>query len=80
METTNCLLGDAAVIARIVLTGKLVVQSPLCISDGAGEENQANDKDIHVQKINRVIRLSLGLPCAVFLEALYLRQLVSQKL
>lgn len=49
METTNC-LGDAAVIARIVLTGKLVVQSPLCISDGAGEENQANDKDIHVQK------------------------------
>ena len=49
METKKY-LGEAAVIARIVLTGKLVVNSPLCIGDGSGEENQNNDKDIHVQK------------------------------
>lgn len=45
-------LGDAAVIARIVLTGRLVVKSPVCIGDGNGEDggNPSNSKDIHVQK------------------------------
>ncbi|MCR5176852.1 MAG: hypothetical protein K6C05_08375 [Anaerovibrio sp.] len=46
----NNYLGDAAVIARIVLTGRLVLKSPLCIGDGSGENNQGNDKDIHIQK------------------------------
>ena len=46
----NNLSGAAAVVSRIVLTGKLVVKSPIRIGDGSGEENQNNDKDIWVQK------------------------------
>ena len=45
-EKTN----DAAIIARIVMEGKLVVVSPICIGDGSGEESRSNDKDIKVQK------------------------------
>ena len=46
----NNVIGEAAVCSHIVLEGKLVVMSPLCIGDGSGEESQNNSKDIRVQK------------------------------
>lgn len=49
-DTKDSIGKDAAVIDRIVLTGKLVVKSPLCIGDGMGEDSKSSDKDIHVQR------------------------------
>lgn len=46
----QCSLNEAAVVARIVLTGKLQIVSPLCIGDGAGESAAADTIDVHVQK------------------------------
>ena len=46
----NNVIGEAAVCSHIVLEGKLVVMSPLCIGDGSGEESQNNSKDLRVQK------------------------------
>lgn len=46
----NNVLSEAAICSHVVLEGKLVVVSPICIGDGSGEERQDNSKDIRVQK------------------------------
>ena len=40
----------ASIIGRIIITGKLLVKSPLLIGSGADESDETNDKDIHVLK------------------------------
>ena len=42
-------MNDSSLIGKISIAGKLVVQSPLLIGDGAGETSD-NFRDIHVLK------------------------------
>lgn len=40
----------SSIIGKIVITGKLILKSPLLIGSGADDSNDTNDKDIHVLK------------------------------